>query len=688
MGIIRRINSIYFSSNETNAKPLLRRIALIAANGGVPAQLLEFVPELGIKSGFFSTLPLEAWEEIELSNVIDRCFNDYRNYFRVGSSEATARGLFWDPVLVHMLTCGSINMESIEIDLEWKMCQPDSKIRIVDFAVLSSRFNRPIFVVEVGTEHIEFPFAHKDSTKLFSIMTLNCIDLCCALQETNLDPSQAKIFGLWIGGPRFQFAVAQPVFTEDDDSEFSEIHIVITTIDHWQMSAFEGDDYFTDFKCTEPCCNSSAVRLLESSRPNPQPTITPGTDEEQYYTDDSDSIFRESEAEESFTVFDTNIEVEGFFHENQRPQINLKSMKKLNVFINCLKDEAHRLDNLNIANSLKKIKSPSFRYVSKGLASASSVTPFAAQVQFPFNQNVIQGRQRQLFPSDTTNALIDELSEFKISKKNSYESILYLQHFKCMYLFPHLIDLVEEGDGKVLYTFELLSPIIDRKRIVVDEDEGLYYFYEKLPLGPYIREESFESLLLDSILFTVHTLYGLHVLHKIIGFIHSDLSPNNVMFSPRSKIWKLIDFNYSLPVEESLVTKRYVGTRGFIAPESKATGIYTEKSDIYSLGEVIRSTFGSNLSKEYETSKIKNAQNTIDIMDFKKLTMSMKEFDPHDRVSVLDALSEAFSFLNRLLKREAYKSFSVYGNDNLLPEVKRTLSNHFQSDEIPLNKIK
>ena len=160
------------------------------------------------------------------------------------------------------------------------------------------------------------------------------------------------------------------------------------------------------------------------------------------------------------------------------------------------------------------------------------------------------------------------------------------------------------------------------------------------------------------------------------------------MFSPRSKIWKLIDFNYSLPVEESLVTKRYVGTRGFIAPESKATGIYTEKSDIYSLGEVIRSTFGSNLSKEYERSKIKNAQNTIDIMDFKKLTMSMKEFDPHDRVSVLDALSEAFSFLNRLLKREAYKSFSVYGNDNLLPEVKRTLSNHFQSDEIPLNKIK
>ena len=54
----------------------------------------------------------------------------------------------------------------------------------------------------------------------------------------------------------------------------------------------------------------------------------------------------------------------------------------------------------------------------------------------------------------------------------------------------------------------------------------MYYFYEKLPLGPYIREESFESLLLDSILFTVHTLYGLHVLHTIIGFIHSDLSPN------------------------------------------------------------------------------------------------------------------------------------------------------------------
>lgn len=50
--------------------------------------------------------------------------------------------------------------------------------------------------------------------------------------------------------------------------------------------------------------------------------------------------------------------------------------------------------------------------------------------------------------------------------------------------------------------------------------------------------------------------------------------------------WKLIDFDLSCSIEESLMTPRVAGTEDYVASESEESGIFTEKSDVYSLGKV------------------------------------------------------------------------------------------------------
>ena len=43
----------------------------------------------------------------------------------------------------------------------------------------------------------------------------------------------------------------------------------------------------------------------------------------------------------------------------------------------------------------------------------------------------------------------------------------------------------------------------------------------------------------------------------------------------------------------------------------------------------------------------------------------MCETDPKKRLSVIDALSQAYSLLNRLIETGNYESFAVYGEETL-----------------------
>jgi serine/threonine protein kinase len=255
-----------------------------------------------------------------------------------------------------------------------------------------------------------------------------------------------------------------------------------------------------------------------------------------------------------------------------------------------------------------------------------------------------------------------------------------------MYIFPHLIKLEEcKNEKMTTLTFEKMAPLIVREDLV---SEFGYYLLEKLPYCPFIRHESVDSLLLDGTLLTVHILYGLYVLHKIVGFVHSDISPFNLMFSSIDGIWKLSDFDHSIPIAESLKNCRIAGTPSYIAPESLETGIFTEKSDVYSLGLTLQYMFSLTLEMEYQSNSHGSIRNQSELVDFVKLSRKMTTEDVNERLNVFTALKSAFCILKRLLRRDKLlNKMSIYGAVKLLPEIERMLVREEPFPEIKFASI-
>ena len=243
----------------------------------------------------------------------------------------------------------------------------------IDLALLSKKFNSTCryFKLKWASISINYPFTHKDGSKMFCFMTINCIVLCKKMQEEGIDPLEARVFGLFIGGTRFQFAVARPVIREIVDE--SEIHIVVSFFDHWMMNIFvESINLPQVFECLAGCCNSAADIHLEGPESNTQA---------------NQSVFESQSPDDRI---DDCI-------------INSLSLEKLSAFLGHVKAEIARVDGLNPSgNPRKKIKPPSFQHVPAALSSTSSFTPSKTKLSFPEDKAItaasLQGSQRELFP--------------------------------------------------------------------------------------------------------------------------------------------------------------------------------------------------------------------------------------------------------------------------------------------------
>ncbi|CAO3617516.1 unnamed protein product [Cunninghamella echinulata] len=77
-------------------------------------------------------------------------------------------------------------------------------------------------------------------------------------------------------------------------------------------------------------------------------------------------------------------------------------------------------------------------------------------------------------------------------------------------------------------------------------------------------------------------------LHKV-GMCHRNIHPRNIMCTDSD--YFLVDYRYATPSKESssviALTKAVYGRLPYIAPEVRKQSVYTEKSDIYSLGIII-----------------------------------------------------------------------------------------------------
>lgn len=73
---------------------------------------------------------------------------------------------------------------------------------------------------------------------------------------------------------------------------------------------------------------------------------------------------------------------------------------------------------------------------------------------------------------------------------------------------------------------------------------------------------------------------ALNAMHQK-GYVHCDIKPNNILFSPKGSI-KIIDFGQSCKIGE--IKKRIQGTPDYIAPEQVRREHLSHRTDIFNLG--------------------------------------------------------------------------------------------------------
>ena len=170
-----------------------------------------------------------------------------------------------------------------------------------------------------------------------------------------------------------------------------------------------------------------------------------------------------------------------------------------------------------------------------------------------------------------------------------------------MYLFPHLIDISQLIMKGWLRTRENVASYWSRQNCW-NQSTGLYWWRSKASLLVHSSEIiPWILCFFDAVLFAVHTLYGLHVLHVDIGAVHSDIplimscfqsyliyGSSLILNMPcRSKfLWIILDRNIALLMDLSLLNLKLLE--------------FTEKSDVYSLGATIRCIQKRNMWKDLE----------------------------------------------------------------------------------------
>lgn len=223
-------------------------------------------------------------------------------------------------------------------------------------------------------------------------------------------------------------------------------------------------------------------------------------------------------------------------------------------------------------------------------------------------------------------------------KKDPFESNVYC---RCAALFTHVFPRLysfkqtETPEGPLFeYLFERMEPFAHEGHFLSSE------FFDRRDEFKFISE---------CLRFSIHILYGLHLLHTQLKIVHSDVKPSNIMYSRLDNVWKLIDFNQSEPIEDSLKTARTAGTELYWAPEcSRGTGIFSPASDIFSFGKLLERAFFVPLVQitcfsEHQSVELRAGNSAItDLMD------EAAKGSPNERPAALEALRMALRGLGAM----------------------------------------
>lgn len=260
-----------------------------------------------------------------------------------------------------------------------------------------------------------------------------------------------------------------------------------------------------------------------------------------------------------------------------------------------------------------------------------------------------------------------------------YKTIAPLNEDHQVYLVKH----IETGKiyvkkqlsiyNKDVYTFLYNNPTlgIPTIREIYEEDNNLTViedYVSGISLEEIIDSKGLSTKLITSyILELCHILEPLHKQNPPI--VHRDIKPTNIIITEHNHVF-LLDFNaakyYTNPKENDTVL---LGTKGYAAPEQYEFGSSSPKTDIYSLGILLKEMVDS--ISENAPLETPHSHNTPGILrSFKSIIEKATQINPADRYESVTALQKAIAVNNNVNTNMPTNSNPV--KNSLLPPGYRT----------------
>lgn len=299
--------------------------------------------------------------------------------------------------------------------------------------------------------------------------------------------------------------------------------------------------------------------------------------------------------------------------------LNVNSYKKLSAFLDTVKGSIKKSE-VKVANPHKNavkndFDKPNVSYVFKPKAKIDLLSR-EQKLKMSYNEEFVT----------TQKAIKSELQFYK-TKLVDY------------FAFPKLLESHVESDGSVTLTLEKLLPLIGN---------GIFgpYGSGKCFCPGVIRAENADCLMIDAAVFAVHSLFGLFVLHEQLRLLHTNITPESIKYSPSDRIWKSTGFDSVIPLKEAFKTVRKCDDPSniYISPETKKSGIFDKKTDVYALGNVIWNTFHIQIMWLLECGEI-NSKTHMLYDKFCNIIRQMTCEDPAKRVNVLQSMKMMMDFI-------------------------------------------
>jgi serine/threonine-protein kinase len=125
------------------------------------------------------------------------------------------------------------------------------------------------------------------------------------------------------------------------------------------------------------------------------------------------------------------------------------------------------------------------------------------------------------------------------------------------------------------------------------EEDGVHYlaleWAEGEPLSDFVHRSG--RLAPDLVAHLIRQLAGGLMIAHAEGIVHRDLKPENLIYNPKTRVLKLLDFGIARDAQadsgERLTrTGFFVGTLNYVAPEALSGELVEEAADLYSLGTI------------------------------------------------------------------------------------------------------